>query len=263
MSRPQSDTHLQTDLHTHTTYSDGYDMEAMVRAAEEAGLERIGVTDHCLPYEDPFGRSDRYDFDETYEERRADVETLRRDESIGVDVLDAVEINYDPNHEQAIREFLAEADFDYVIGSVHYAGEYYVAHPEHIADEPKETRRAAIENYVDWQVKLIESGLFDVLGHLDVVRRSPILREDMLEDDYRAIADALAASVTVPEINAGRLDREYGTIHPHPDHLDVFREAEVPFVFGTDAHAPDQLRERLRLLEPLIEDLGVELAKIG
>ena len=251
-------TQIEYDYHTHTTFSDGYEMEGMADAAADAGLTGIGFTDHCLPYEDPFGRRDRYDLVDTFEERRERIRTLRED--VEVEVFDGVELNYDPNHEDAIRAFLAAAGFDYVIGSVHYADDYYVGHPEALADASHAAKRDAVETYVDWQVRLVESGLFDVLAHPDLPQRSPALRGMMDERDYRRLADALADSETIPEINAGRLDRKYGTVHPHPDFLDAFADAGVSFVVGTDAHAPDQLRTRRDLLDPLLADYGVELA---
>lgn len=250
---------LRYDLHTHTEYSDGYDMSAMARAADEAGLAGVGFTDHCIPYADPVGRSDRYDFHETYETRREDIRALRDDETLEVAIFDGVEINYDPSEEATIRDFLAEADFEYAIGSVHYAASYDVADPAALEGASDATRRDAVDAYVDWQVGLAESGLVDVLAHVDLFQRSPSLRGLMDEADYRRIAEALADSGTVPEINAGRLDREYAEVHPHPDYLHVFREAGVPFVVGTDSHAPDQLRERVRLLEALLDDLDLEI----
>lgn len=238
---------IDHDLHTHTTYSDGWDWEEMVAVAEASGLGGIGLTDHCPVGDDSFGRGDRYDFADTYEKRRAELQT--RGDRYDVEIFDGAEVNYDPRKESRIREFLDEADFDYAIGSVHYAGEYYVAHPDdRLAEAPDSERRAAIDEYVDWQVQLIESELFDVIAHLDIVQRSPALRGVMEEDDYRRIAEALANSDTVPEINAGRLDRSYGTIHPHPEYLHVFADEGVDFVVGTDSHAPDQLEGRIGLL---------------
>ena len=250
---------VRADLHTHTTYSDGYDMAEMVEAAAEVGLSAVGLTDHCIPYADPFGRSDRTDFDETYDGRREDIGALSERLDADVDILDGAEVNYDPNHERAVREFLAAANFEYTIGSVHYAGEYSIADPHQLADASAATKREAGETYVDWQVRLGESELFDIVGHLDLPQRSPVLRNVMDEDQYRRLADALAGSRTVPEINAGRLDREYGHVHPHSDYLHVFREAGVGFVIGTDSHAPDRLRERTRRLEPLLdaEDVAI------
>ncbi|RQG89152.1 PHP domain-containing protein [Natrarchaeobius halalkaliphilus] len=247
---------IEHDLHTHTTYSDGYDMREMADAAAEAGLSGIGFTDHCLPYEDPFGRRRMYDLEETYAERRSDIDEVRA--TTDVEIYDAVELNYDPNRESEIRSFLDEAAFDYAIGSVHYADEYYVMENEDFVDRSETAKRTAIETYVDWQVRLIESDLFDSIAHVDVTQRRPSLRGVMNDGDYRRIAEALVDSDTVLEINAGRLDRPYATVHPHPDFLSIFGDYDVPLVAGTDAHAPDQVRRRTQLLSSFAEKMDLQ-----
>ena len=133
---------IRYDFHAHTTHSDGSDISAMVKAAEAAGLAGIGFTDHCVVYDDPFGRAERTDFNRTYRRRREEIRELRAEADI--EVYDGVEVNYDPNHEETIREFLAEASFDYAIGSVHYAGEYDLMHPDAIVGESAATRRDAV-----------------------------------------------------------------------------------------------------------------------
>ena len=137
-----------------------------------------------------------------------------------------------------------------------------MGHPDALVGASAATKREAIETYVDWQLQLVESGLFDVLGHLDLTQRSPSLRGLMRGADYRRLADALAASETVPEINGGRLDRTYGEVHPHPNHLDAFRELDVPFVPGTDSHAPDQLQSRIGLLDTRLAELDVRVVEL-
>lgn len=47
---------MRTDIHTHTTFSDGSDLSAMVGAAEDAGPDGIGLTDHCIVTADAFCR---------------------------------------------------------------------------------------------------------------------------------------------------------------------------------------------------------------
>lgn len=131
------------DLHTHTTYSDGAPIEEMVRAAGEAGLSGIGLTDHCIVYDDPVGRSDRYDFEDTYEQRRAEIEGLRGEYDLAI--ADGVEMNYDPDREDEIRTVLEEADFEYAIGSVHYADDHDITAPD-LANATPEERRAVADS---------------------------------------------------------------------------------------------------------------------
>lgn len=247
---------IRHDHHTHSTYSDGWDLAEMVYAAAAFGLQSIGVTDHCPIGTDEFGRRDRYSLAQTYPERRRDIERITS--STDITVHDAAEVNYIPGREQEIAAFLEEANFSYTIGSVHVTEQFDIAQPD-LQQASKRTRREAVAAFVDWQVALIESELFDIVGHLDLVQRSPALRGLMTESQYNRIADALVDSRSVPEINAGRLDRSYGTIHPHPEYLPIFASRDISFVLGSDAHAPDQLSGRLSLLKDILDDVPVEI----
>ena len=249
---------LRYDLHTHTTYSDGWEWGEMAQAAADAGLSGIGFTDHCAIGPDAFGRRERYDLVETFEARRSE---FLDGHGSGIRIFDAAEISYAPAKESEIAEFLAEAEFEYVIGSVHFGDRFNYSQPG-MADASEAERRQAVETYVDHQIALIESELFDVIGHLDLVQRSPELRGLMTRSEYERIAIALSRHDCLPELNAGRLDRAYGTVHPPPEHLDLFAEREIPFVIGTDAHAPDQLRSRLRLLGECVPDLPVQVVDV-
>lgn len=250
---------IDYDFHTHTTYSDGSDVAAMVDAAEAAGLAGIGFTDHCVVYDDPFGRAERTEFDRTYRERRADIRELRAEAD--VEVYDGVEVNYDPNHEAEIREFLAEASFDYAIGSVHYAGSYDIMHPDALADASAATRRDAVDTYFDWQVRLVASGLFDVVGHPDLPVRAPHLRAVVDEADYERLADALADADAVPEINGKMCTDTGGILHPRTAALEHFVDAGVPFVVGTDSHAPERISETLGRVADRLD--GREVPLVG
>lgn len=247
---------IRYDLHTHTTYSDGWAWQEMAATAAETGLDGIGFTDHCPVVADDFGRRERYDFPDTYLERRTEFAEAAAETDLTV--LDGAEVNYDPRVEDEIAAFLDEAGFAYTIGSVHGTETAHIPDAE-FADADRDDRRAAIDTYVDWQVSLIESELFDVLGHLDLPQRNPAIRDLMTAADHERLADALAASRTVPELNAGRLNRSLGTVHPDPEFLGIYADRDVPFVIGTDSHAPDQLAERIALLADVLPELPVTI----
>jgi len=59
-------------------------------------------------------------------------------------------MDYDPDHEAAIADFLAEAGFDYAIGSVHELdGGANVHTRSHFADKPASERRALVDRYFE------------------------------------------------------------------------------------------------------------------
>ncbi|PSP83377.1 histidinol-phosphatase [Halobacteriales archaeon QS_1_68_17] len=248
------------DYHVHTNYSDGSFLYNMVAAAADAGLDGVGIADHCVVSErdGPRGQRRRLGFplDEVYERRRAAIADVR--EWFGIDIYDAVEMDYDPRDETEIRAFLDEAGFDYAVGSVHWIDGVNVHAERYFADCSERERRAAVDEYFEKLVALVESELFEVAAHLDLVERNPPLQGCATEDHYRAVAGALADSRTVPELNAGRVLDDYGRFHPHPDFLSVLREYDVPLTVGSDSHEPGEIGPRVDRIGSFLAERGIE-----
>ncbi|ELY65386.1 PHP domain-containing protein [Natronococcus jeotgali] len=248
------------DFHAHTNYSDGSFLPGMVRAAEEAGLEGIGLTDHCSisSREAASATRNRYGFnlDLTYERRRDAIEQVRA--RADIDVYDAVEMDYDPRDEPEIAAFLEEANFQYTIGSVHAVEDENVQVASNFEELSESGRDDVVDDYIDRLVALIDSELFDVAAHLDLIERTPPLRGRTTTDHYERVARAFADSRTVPEINAGRATREDPLVHPDPEFLESLREYDVAVTLGTDSHAPDEIGERAAFLEEFLTERDLE-----
>ncbi|APW99591.1 histidinol-phosphatase [Halobiforma lacisalsi AJ5] len=248
------------DFHVHSNYSDGEFLEGMVRAAEAADLDGVGFADHCnvAPRDRMEWVRSVYGFnlDLTYERRRRALERLREEASI--QVYDAVEMDYDPRDEEAIREFLEEAGFDYAIGSVHEVAGANVQVASQFTDRPEAERDRIVDEYFDRLVALIESELFDVAAHVDLLERTRPLRGRATRDHYRRVARALADSRTVPEINAGRALTDASVVHPAEAFLEVLREHDVAVTVGTDSHAPGEIGDRAEFLSEFFDEWGLE-----
>jgi len=248
------------DFHLHSNYSDGAFLPAMVDAAAAAGLEGIGLADHCVVTEREAARDERtrygFTLDQTYERRRRAIEQAR--EEAAVEIYDAVEMNYEPRDEDRIEEFLDDADFEYSIGSVHAVEGLSIQSSSAFAGLSEAEPDRVVDRYYENLVALVESGLFDIAAHLDLPERTPPLRGRSTEDHYRRVAEALAGSRTVPEINAGRALREEGSVHPSEPFLDALLDRGVGVTVGTDAHRPDELGDRAAFLERYLDDRGVD-----
>jgi len=249
------------DYHVHTTYSDGAFLREMVDAAADAGLDGVGIADHCNVSPDPeaerFKRALGFNLDMTYERRREAIEEIREDPAVGLDVFDAVEMDYDPDHEAAIADFLDGAGFDYAIGSVHELDGANVHTRAHFADKPADEREALVDRYFEKLVALIDAELFAIAAHPDLIERNPHLRGFATEDHYAAVVEAFRNSRTVPEINAGRLLDDYGEFHPAPDFLDRLVDAGLRVSVGTDSHEPGVIAPRIDEIEAELEWRGL------
>jgi len=248
------------DFHLHSSYSDGAFLPAMVDAADAAGLEGVGLADHCVVTEREAARDERarygFTLDQTYERRRRAIEQAR--ERADVEIYDAVEMNYEPRDEERIGEFLADAEFEYSLGSVHAVDGRSIQSASAFAGLSEAERDRVVDRYYENLVALVESELFDVAAHLDLTERTPPLRGRATEDHYRRAAEALADSRTVPEINAGRALRDAGIVHPSEPFLDALRERGVGVTVGTDAHRPGEIGDRAAFLERYLDDRGID-----
>ncbi|WP_435156867.1 PHP domain-containing protein [Haladaptatus sp. DFWS20] len=247
------------DLHTHSNYSDGKFLFRMVRAAERAGLDGIGFTDHCNVSPRAGAKDARaargFNLDRTYERRRRAIDQLREESEIAI--YDAVEMDYDSRDEAEIRAFLSAADFDYTIGSVHDVMGTNVQVASAFEDKSTDECTTVVDRYFDQLVALIESELFDIAAHADLLERTPPLRGYATETHYYRVAEAFADSRTIPEINVGRtLSDEI--LHPGRTFIEILREHDVPFTIGSDSHRPDEVTARADILEDVLWEYDIE-----
>ena len=253
------------DHHVHSTYSDGSFLRWMVEAAADAGLDGVGIADHCVvtPTDEAreYRREMGFNLDVVHQRRREAIRDV--DERREIDVFDAVEVDYDPEYEAEIGSFLATADFDYAVGSVHDLDGVNVHSRDHFAEYDEATRARLVDRYFDKLVALAESELFEIAAHPDLIERNPQLRGFADREQYERVAAAFADSRTVPELNAGRVDREYGELHPKPAFVDTLVDAGVDFAVGTDSHEPDRIDPRATALTDTLSERGLEPVSVA
>jgi len=252
------------DYHVHTTYSDGSFLPRMIDAAERAGLDGVGFADHCNVFDAEADQAYRevsgFNLDLTYERRRRAIDRER--ERTDLRLYDAVEMDYHADREGTIESFLETADFEYAIGSVHAIDGVNVHNQPHFADLSETEREAAVETYVDHLVSLVDSELFEIAAHVDLVERNEALRGLLTEDHYGRIADAFTDSRTVPEINAGRVLDAYGEFHPSESFAELLVDAGVSFTIGSDAHAPGSLIDCSEELRAVREEWHLPIVEL-
>ena len=143
---------------------------------------------------------------------------------------------------------LRDFDLDFVIGSVHDIDDEPILErayaPQFFQSRPID---AWIEKYFKKAEEIADSGLFNVLAHLDVYKRyGRAVYGDALRDAHKPflsrLFEKMKANDLALEINTSGVRHGMGEYYPSMDILNEARRAEV-FVagLGSDAHAPDQL----------------------
>lgn len=235
------------DQHLHSHYSTDCEATpaAMVEAAVQAGLAGITFTDHfdTHPLEWP---ECRYD----YEGLRREILPLRERYGDRIFIGHGIEVCYQPARMDLILDYLAGREFDVVLLSVHWFDGRALHHREHWGGLDV---RTATQRYLDavldaaqFAGTLVRDGrrTFDVLGHIDLVKRYTKRWFDAFDvapfaDRIDEILRACLASDIIPEINMSGLRQEVGESFPAEEV--VRRYAALGgrcMSIGSDAHAP-------------------------
>jgi len=200
---------LRGDLHMHTTETDGRDdLETMVKAARDRGLQYIAITDHSKSLAMANGLD---------EERALEIAGRIRKYSAsmkGFDVLAGIECDILADGSMDLDTGCLK-QLDIVIASVHSAMQQ---------DEAEMTARV---------IKAIEHPYVDILGH---ATGRMLLRREASRINIEKVVDAAARNGVAIEINSQprRLDLS-------DSHARLARDRGVKIVIDTDAHDTQEL----------------------
>jgi histidinol-phosphatase (PHP family) len=258
---PQA-SHLPLDAHLHTDQSpdsrvpiDAYAADAVAR-----GIAEIAITDHV----DFDPRDPAYEYTDYADRERTVRAAAERWADRGVAIRFGVELTFHTSWADEARAHLARHRYDYVIGSVHdWPGSPYTRSEvgSWVAGRPL---AEVVAPYVAEAVAAARSGLFDTIGHLDVVKRylfphvRPIdlsAQPELFEPALRAIVEAGVAL----EVNSSGLRHQVGETYPNAATVQRFRDlGGQRIVAGSDAHRADWFAWRLDEAYRLIAAAGFE-----
>ncbi|MEX2011081.1 MAG: histidinol-phosphatase HisJ family protein [Chloroflexota bacterium] len=232
---------LPLDSHLHTDLSPDSNVPIDVYAAQaaERGIAEIAITDHVdFDHRDP-----AYNFSTFADRERVAREAAERWARRGVAIRFGVELTYNLTWEDEIRAHLARHTYDFTIGSVHdWPGSPYRDRQGLAAWVGGRSDAEVVEPYVAEVLGAARSGLFDALGHLDVVkkyvaRHVPAGRLAGMPELYEAVLRALVESGTALEVNTSGLRQAPAETYPTAAIVALFRElGGTAVTAGSDAH---------------------------
>jgi histidinol-phosphatase (PHP family) len=233
-------------------------MERYVEHAIETGIAELGFSDHLYLYWVPPGERNpelgMADWELDY--YVADVERCRERYRDDVTIRLSIEADYIPGHEAALQRILARYDWDYVLGSVHFVDGWGMDDSRQLAGYDAWDVDALYVRYFDLVGESAETGLFDTIGHADLVKKFGHRPRHSQAESYTRLAQRLARMGVCAEVNTSGLRKPVAEVYPHPALLRAFSLAGVPTTFGSDAHAPAEVAADLAAAVALMRQAG-------
>ncbi len=249
---------IRIDYHTHHErcgHAVG-GLEDYVRQAIATGLHQIGLSDHMpllhvKPHEYYPGMAMAMDELPRYvEEALALKEKYKGD----IDIRVGMEGDYIEGCEEKIAELIDSYPWDYVIGSVHFLGTWDITDFRQTGGWEMRDPMAVYERYYDAVGKAARSGLYDYIGHIDVIKRFGFRPQDDVTRLEDAALEAVREADLAIELNASGLRMPCAEMFPGPRMLKKACELGIPVTLGSDCHQPERLEQylpeaRMRLKE--------------
>lgn len=250
------------DYHIHTKrcrHARGEDRE-YVEAALKKGLKEMGFADHVPRFYEPpspdvkvnergMNRSELEGYLESVFELR------RQYPEISIKL--GLEVDFVPGWEKETEAITTGYPWDYIIGSVHFISEWNYGY---ILNEKEHGPEEIYPVYFDRVAQAAESGLFDILAHVDLPKRTfTRLDPEVMAELHQALAIRLGKADAVIELNTyGIRGSKRGDVGIYPDQglLRLCRHHGVRVTLGSDAHRPQDVGADLDRAAKLLTKVG-------
>jgi histidinol-phosphatase (PHP family) len=258
---------LLTDYHVHLRPDDrestperfftAANAERYRETAGERGIQELGVAEHLYRFsaalevwDHPFWRLYAHDDLDAYC-------GFVREET---DLRLGIEADFVPGREDRLATLLDGRDWDYVVGSIHFLRDRSLDTEEYSIWGAGESPEKVWRRYFETVAESARSGLYDIIGHPDLVKvwgRSAPQPEGDLRRYYEPAVEAFAETGIAVELSTAGWRKPVGEQYPALPFLEMVVDAGCPIALSSDAHVPDQLGfEYERALE-LLEAAGV------
>ncbi len=242
---------MRVDLHNHTILCNhAYgSVDEYIEEAITQNIKVFGFSDHAPMDFDPKYRM-------TFEQMSEYASMIKKAQAKYADrieILFAYEVDYLPGY---MDERVLNADVDYLIGSVHFIDGWGFDNPEFIGRYEHEDINLIWQQYFDQIEAMAKSGHFDIVGHLDLIKVFKYLPTKPVKELAGRAMQAIKDADMVLEINVAGYRKPIGEAYPSRELLEMAFELDIPIMFGSDAHKPEQVGLFRDQVEALARSVG-------
>jgi len=224
------------DLHNHTplcNHAEG-SIDEYIQSAIKQGTKVFGFSDHAPMDFDP---EYRMKFEEMHQYEQ-DVLSAKEKYSDTITILLGYEVDYLQGH---MDKRVLNATVDYLIGSVHFINEWGFDNPEFIGRYEDENIDDIWQKYFDTIEEMANSKLFDIVGHLDLIKVFKFMPTKDIKDIAKNALKAIKEADMVLELNVAGYRKPIAEAYPSKELLEEAFKLGIAITFSSDAHKPEQV----------------------
>ncbi len=239
-----------TDYHVHLE-TGPYTIEWVLKYLEVAknrNISDLGFSEHGYR----FKQSKSMLFNPWIEERQTEnieeyVTLILKAKKQGLPVKLGIELDYIPNKEKEIENFLKDYPWDYVIGSVHWIDNWGFDLQEMKNNWENKAVINVYKEYFNIIKNLLAFKQFDILGHVDVIKvlghKPKESENEILFNMYDKLVNQIKESNITVEVNTAGLRKPVLELYPSPQLMKRLTENNIPLILNSDAHQPKHVGE--------------------
>lgn len=241
---------MTVDYHIHTRFSDGKsEHKDIIFAAQEQGLDEIGFSDHfsIVPTEWTTSENEISRLKEIMKQ-------VKDSEDLPLKVRFGAEVDYITGKEEKIKSIINQLPLDYVIGSVHFIeGWNFDTDPEGF---DKSNIDILYKKYYQLLEQSISSGLYDIVGHADLIKKFGHMSMKDPKTFYKKIIKAMLAHNTTYELNTSGLNKPCQEFYPSRSFIEMAFKENIPVTLGSDAHHEKDIAQYFPEAIELLKKVG-------
>lgn len=243
------------DYHIHTllcNHAEG-GIRSYVDAAVQAGLTEICFLEHFTLDKDSTAHAMHPNEVPLYVYAVQELKRAYRDR---LTIRTGLEVDFTPEALPALEHLIETFDFDLIGASIHFVDGVNIASRRHAAAIPEKGFHALCRRYVQRIREMVETPFFDVVCHLDVIKKTGRPLPADMEADLMGVIDRMAEQDLALEVNTGGLAHPVNACYPSKALLAHAIHRGLALTTGSDAHKAHAVGAGLDTAMDTLRELG-------
>lgn len=248
--------------HTNGLYDGHNTIDEMIARAEELGFESYGISNHlvCHPKTPSYQKMFFQDFEKVFEQSQRTIDEIRTcalKHKIPVYVGFEVDFFMSSEWRKEFEKILPKLEVDYLIGAVHtlQSDDGNDACWLYDRDRTQAQTQAYLSNYWKTVKEAIQSGYFNWMAHLDLLKYFQLSQPSDWENEIE-VSELLAKHQMATELNTSAMRRGLGEFYPSDRFLKELNRRGVSLLISDDAHSVSELGADFEKAEALLSSLN-------